>query len=193
MKRREFLVAGAVAPLLVAGACSANAATILNDIDNVLGDAEAVVAAVEATGTVSATVFAGVNAWLGLVKTATDQALVIDGGAVKLTAVQITQIVSLYSQAIVFNIPGVPVVIESAITAAIAGIKVLLNLLQPKTAGFASANGIVVELSPGGRVKHFFVKRHANAFGSHITKMHVKMVGRLTASTPNFGTKGFGS
>lgn len=34
LNRRSFLVAGAVAPLIMATGCSANAATVLNDVED---------------------------------------------------------------------------------------------------------------------------------------------------------------
>jgi hypothetical protein len=173
LKRLGFLCGAAVGSVGVLSltACSAN--SILNKIDEITTDADAVVTAVANASTITLPVFTAIEIYLEGIQAATAKALVIDNGAATLTASQITQIIELYANYAIAQIPGIPPIVAAAISLVEVAINSLIALLKP-----AIASAVTVPITYS-RYKRFMYERHNSALGHHIKSMRSGYVKHL--------------
>lgn len=158
--------AGALSLSLLESSCSAS--TILNDIDQITTDALAVTTAVtDSASAIPLPIFSQIETYLSGVQAATVKALAIDAGAAKLTAAQATEIIELYANYAVAQIPGVPPVVGASIALVEIAINTLVNLLKPATTNPAVTIPVTVS-----RYKRFQAERHNGTLKSKIKSMH---------------------
>jgi hypothetical protein len=172
--RDTFVALTATSGILVLAGCSAN--SILTKIDEITTDADAVVTAVSNSSTISLPIFTQIETYLAGIQAATAKALVIDAGAATLTAIQVTQIIELYANYAVAQIPGVPPVVAAAITLVEVAIHALIALLKPAVAAAAT---IPITYS---RYKRFMYERHNTTLGHHIRSMRSAYVKHMVAA-----------
>jgi outer membrane murein-binding lipoprotein Lpp len=172
--RDSFIGLTATSGILVLAGCSAN--SILQKIDEITTDADAVVTAVSDSSKIALPIFNQIEVYLAGVQAATTKALAIDNGAAALTAAQVTQIIELYANYAVAQIPGVPLVVGAAIALVEVAINSLISLLKPAT----SAN-VVIPVTYS-RFKRFQYERHNAALGSHIKTMRSNYAKKIVAA-----------
>ena len=215
LTRRNFLVAGTVAPLLVTAGCSATG--LLQKIDAITKAADAVLSTLDqalcptAGSCVTLPYIPLVTAWIASIEGANAQALSIANGAATLSATQLTQIIGVYAGAVVFNIPGVPAAVTVVINAVVAAVDVLLSFIgAPATAIAAFHRGdvsavpaIAHQVSSLASVptnRGLFFKEHVrnsmklnDALGTHVAAINGKLSHATMAGlTPQVAAGGFG-